>query len=146
MSHSRRLSLRIAFFMGTFAVLSFSVGCSSDKAATATITGSVQIDGKNANSGDIVFSTKEMTVSGAIQSDGTYKVVGAAPGAAKIYLMSAPKAIAKTSAPALEGTGGKQTVSNPIPIPAKYQKAETSGLTFEIKSGDNSCPLQLSTK
>jgi hypothetical protein len=127
--------------------LSALAGCGgSSQSGKGNIEGTVKIDGVTANSGNVVFTVGQESISGAIQPDGTYRAVAVPIGEAKVTvtgLPPKPRTDPKTAPKGGSDAPGTPTVSDPIPIPAKYAKAESSGLTFTVKSGTNTFPIEL---
>ena len=122
--------------------LTILVGCGGGtNPKIGNVEGTVKVNGVNANSGNINFTGADgTTIGAAIQADGTYRAIGVGVGEAKVAVVSAP-APAKGNAPIPAtkdgGMGGMAPVANPIPIPAKFAKVETSGLTTPVKNGTN---------
>jgi len=129
------------------------VGCGGKGGSgnTASVEGKVKVDGVLANSGNVSFKVNETTLQGHISPDGSYRVVGLPVGAAQITvtpatnLPPAPKGKGAAVAPDLKGMPGADTVTadKAIPIPAKYGKVESSGLTFTVASGSNTFDIEL---
>jgi len=129
-------------------------GCGGSNSKTGgTVKGKVTVDGTAASSGVVAFtSANGTTLKGGIEKDGTYKVANIPPGEAKVAVISSTPAAAP-------GGGGKaapipKTADMPEtgsdgggpPIPAKYAKVETSGLSTTVKAGENTYDIPLSAK
>ena len=129
----RRLAL-------TFALLACLVGCGGGK--TATVNGRVKMkDGSDVSvlaGYSLTFEPVEGKTSavGDINADGTFKLStfgaddGAVPGKYRV-------AINQPSNPDPDKPPTKSK------LPAKYANLETSGLTAEIKPGQNNIELEL---
>jgi len=145
---------RARLFLGillTFAVLG-ATGCGgSSSSKGATVSGVVKVDGTPANQGSVTFIGTSGSVSGQIGPDGTYRAVDVPVGAAQVTVTGPlvppgggdPRtAIKQPEGPGV--TGG--AMGPPVPIPQKYGKAETSGLSFPVKSGTNKFDIDLTAK
>jgi hypothetical protein len=111
------------------------------------VEGKVTVEGKAGNSGSVAFTVSGQTVSGTIEPDGTYRAVGVPVGDAQVTVLPAivPPGMKDMPAPTKDMPGGPK-VEKPVPIPAKYGKAESSGLTFPVKKGTNTFNLELTAK
>jgi hypothetical protein len=132
---------------------SFLVGCGSSAPHVAVLEGTVKVDGAPANSGQVLVTADNGSVTGSmIQADGTYKVVGLPLGAVKIAVLSQEKpepipGTENTPTPAgMKENPAVKKVENPIPIPPKYSDKSTSGLVTTLKNGTNTFPIDLSSK
>ena len=126
-------------------------GCSFDDNAAARVTtfpvsGSVVMDdGKPLTGGTISFVPKEKTTVGAtgkIAADGTFKLTtysaddGAAEGTYKVRVEPVYEELAK----------GKKGAPK-MPFSSRFTDEDTSGLTVEVKPGENKLPpLRLDNK
>ena len=123
-------------------------GCnkSGSQSDQGTVEGKVKIGDASANSGNVIFTVNGTSISGPISADGSYRAIGVPPGNAQVT-------VTPVAAPAVSGAVGKATLEMkdgpggqagpPVPIPAKYGKAETSGLTFTVKSGTQTYDVTL---
>jgi hypothetical protein len=144
-SSSCRLFLAGLMVLAPFAL----AGCGSSGKALGTVEGKVTVDGSPANAGSVTFaSTGGQSLSGQIQPDGTYKVVGVPVGPAKVFLSPPPQMPAVAAAPkgSADMPGGPATVAKPVPIPRKYINAESSGLSTTVKSGSNKYDIEATSK
>ena len=117
-------------------------GCGSSSAKPSIVEGKVTVDGAPANSGMVMLTAGGKSISGNIQPDGTYRVVDAPKGAAQVTVTGSPNpggAAPTTGMPGM-GTGPS---GSPVPIPAKYAKVETSGLTITVNAGTNKFDIAL---
>ena len=110
---------------------------------TGVVSGDVTIDGKPANAGSVVFSVKGQNISGQIQADGTYKAVGVPVGDAQVYVTSPPNLPSRPPPGGGDMPGGQPSVGKPVPIPPKYAKPDSSGLTTTVKAGSNKYKVEL---
>lgn len=110
---------------------------------TAPVTGKVTYQGKPVVQGTVVFTPEGSghAATGDIQPDGTFQLTtskkndGAVPGKYKVAVQVFPAE--GGAVPGMEFAGGKP------PIPLKFMDAGTSGLTAEIKAGENTLDLAL---
>jgi len=137
--HSKVSGLLACFLL----LAGFSLtGCNKAGPKGAIVEGTVTVDGKAANSGSVSFTdAKGQTLSGQIQPDGKYRVVGVAVGDAKVTVTGPPPGL--SSPPPMKDAPGGAASGPPVPIPAKYAKVESSNLTFNVKAGDNTYPIAL---
>jgi hypothetical protein len=137
----------IGFRRGTAALLLLLavmvVGCGGQR--IGTVTGTVTVNGEKMEKGMVTFYTEDLKIAkgGAIQSDGTYKIDDFPAGPVKITVMNNPPVTggglvlggaAKPKDPAQRNyfdTPGKY-----FDLPAKYRDPAASGLTYEVKAGD----------
>lgn len=121
-------------------------GCSDSRLALGKINGVVTIDGEPLEMGQIVFVTDTRRAFGTIE-DGqivdvtTYQAGdGVAVGNHRVAIR--PKVDeAELMKPPSKRTPSKTDVM----VPRKYHKAETSGLTVEIKKGTNELLFELTS-
>jgi hypothetical protein len=129
------------------------VGCGSNpNDKLGNVQGKVTVDGAPANSGNVVFTTSGSTLSGVIGPDGTYRVIGVTPGAAQVSVTGPTAPVGSGGAnpgaptPAIKDMAGGAAIGKPVPIPAKYAKPASSGLSFTVKSGQNTFDIPLVSK
>ncbi len=109
-----------------------TVGCGR---GIGNIKGTVSFQGKPLPAGTISFYDSDNGVqNGEIKSDGSYEVKGVLAGEAKIavrvpLIIDSPIKV-----------GPAPTI---VPIPARYLNHETSGLTYQVKTGDQIHPVEL---
>lgn len=128
--------------------LALLAGCSGGgNAKGSNVEGKVTVGGAAANAGEVVFNVDGTTVVGAISADGTYRAIGVPVGNAKVTVNPPP---AVSGAPkggdprlAVDKKDMPGAVGAVVAIPSKYSKAETSGLTFTVKSGANTYNIEL---
>lgn len=124
-----------------------SVGCGDGRMQLGKVSGVVTVDGKPLAKGQIVFVTDTRRAFGSIE-DGkivdvtTYQANdGVALGTHQVAIRPKVDESAMMSMPA-----GKSPFSSDNSVPEKYHKASSSGLTAEIKRGDNELEFDLSSK
>ncbi len=118
------------------------IGC--EKAQESTASGLVTIDGKPLTGGSITFISGSRTnarpATGGIKSDGTYRVQIAQSG----KLMAGEYVVRVSSrGPSIPHPEGGPPELGELLTPAHYAKTDTSGLRFNIRSGDNIIDIPL---
>ena len=136
----RRLALLV--------VLLSSAGCGQ---RFATVEGTVTLDGKPANRGEVIFSGPgNYTASGTIRPDGSFVAENVPVGEVKASFLQMLGGPARPGQ--LQGIpGAEDGISGgaplpPVLIPKKYQSVETSGLSYKVTSGTNKIDIELSSK
>jgi len=149
-----RHSARAAAGLLVLGWLVLSVGCGPNY-ARGTVKGKVTFGNKSLTAGSVMFYGKDnVTGVATIGTDGTYVMNDAPLGEVKItvtvpklppggmkHLKDAPVG------PVMPGdttppTAGK-IPTHVVPIPEKYSKVETSGLTYVVKKGEQEHDLPL---
>lgn len=126
---------------------------------TGTVRGTVTIDGEPVPSGTGVtfISDAGFTASGRVAAGGTYELSNAdrgnqIPVAAYKAMVSAPAAGGTSEADAnyeammqasASGGSGQIAPAAEEVIPAKYRSAATSGLSYDVKAGENTIKIEL---
>lgn len=117
---------------------------------TGTVTGKVTFNGKSVPEGTaIVFLHKDkgIAASSAIAADGTYalRMRREAPVLVGDYQIGiTPPTVELTPAEAEAVNMGKTIPEKEWPeIPKKYRNPETSGVTFNVKAGENTFDLDM---
>ena len=132
----RLLHNRLFFYL-LISFVCFS-GCSSNDTSTGTISGKVRYKDNPVPGGTITFHiTSEKgikTAVGILQKDGSFEIKKAAVGSAKVTVET------DTVNP---GEQQAQSSSNYVEIPKQYNSVETSGLTMDIKQGENKKTFEL---
>jgi hypothetical protein len=115
-------------------------GCGSN-APIGTVQGKVTLNGQPINGGRVVMVGEQPPVelAASIEADGSYKMRsyesdGLPPGRYKVAVSS--QGIADGDEIALAGSPAPPEPAGPK-IPRKYESVETSGLTADVKPGDN---------
>lgn len=132
--------------IGSLAILLLAMsGCNSgDSLQLAPVRGSVTYQGKLLDHGDVVFNpfegTKGLQSVGVIAEDGSFEMrtasrEGAPLGKYIVTVQCRQKPTAKQA--------DDLSFIPPLLIPQKYSEAEQSPLRFEVKSENNSLPIEL---
>jgi hypothetical protein len=136
-----------------------SAGCSS----SGTVSGKVKMKDQTLDRGTITFTSldKQWVRTSAIGEDGSYTISKAPPGPMKISIVSTGptqqfQAKAKKKMPTTQGEKDEdlptrarmmhmQGASRPSgpSVPKKYNDPETSGLTYEVKPGNQEHNIEL---
>lgn len=116
--------------------------------AGATVEGKVTVNGSPATAGQVTFKVGSSTISGMIQSDGAYRAIDVPVGDAKVTVTApsgGPKIDAKAAAKMKKDDSDMphSATTSAVPIPAKYGKPETSGLSYSVKAGNNVYDIEL---
>jgi len=125
-------------------VLLVAGGCGPTNPQTFPASGKVTYRDATLQSGEVRFMPEGggQPASGKIQADGTFKLGtfapddGALPGKYKVLVEVFPEGEDA-------GLPGQEFGKKKPPIPTKYTSDKTSGLEFEIKSGENNIELKL---
>ncbi|HWG44253.1 MAG TPA: hypothetical protein VN688_15850 [Gemmataceae bacterium] len=132
-----------------FPVILILAGCSDSK-KSFTQKGSVSYLGKPLSSGVVRLHMADKRVAVAmIQSDGSFEATDVFPGEAKATIeedLAKRQRMAMPPAPKVGASGpapANQPSTPSVPIPNKYKNADTSDLTFTLKSG---VPLDIQLK
>jgi hypothetical protein len=130
----------------TFADLVISsmlvVGCGGSDANVGRVDGIVRLDGKPVPNGKVLFQPAAGRGStGVIQPDGTFNFgsEGAVLGQHKVAIVAFEPGKVTGQSP-----GGPRAPLKAI-VPERYLAAGTSGLTFEVKPGDNHAEFELTS-
>jgi hypothetical protein len=125
-------------------VVAATIGCGkpSHQLETAPLHGKVTLDGQPLSSGYVtVVTSRGRSSSGEVQPDGTFEMSTYQPGDGA-QVGSHPVVVTPVPQDVAIPPGAKR-----VPIPERYQRAGTSGLTAEVKPGeDNSVELTLTTE
>jgi hypothetical protein len=124
-------------------------GCGGSDGPTGTINGKLTHKGKPVAEGTMVnFLSSVGAVSGATGADGTFSIEEAPVGKYAVCVTASPAANAELQDPAkamkkaMDGKF-KKMVGADTTIPAKYQSSDKSGVSFEVKEGENSFSLDM---
>lgn len=118
---------------------------------TGTVTGKATLDGAPVQSGCVVsfVSDAGFTASAKVGAGGSYTLMNV--DKPEIPVASYKVAVAQPAAEIsgadydkyMSAEGGGEAKTAPETIPAKYQNAETSGLSFDVKQGPNTINIEL---
>jgi hypothetical protein len=119
-----------------------AAGCAGGE-KPASVSGHVTYKGKPVTSGTVVLVTSDGKVSdpGAVQPDGSYKIAHSPTGTLKVAFDNPPphaSSGAKLPANDPENKANAEEAAHYVPTPPKYKDAQQSGLTVQIKRGQNS--------
>lgn len=121
-------------------VILTALGCGppSYQLDTAPVRGTVTLDGQPLPSGYVVVPTmRGRMATGKIEPDGTFEMTTYSPGDG---VQVGSQRVIVTPVPPDE------TAEKRVPIPTRYQSAGTSGLTIEVKPGEeHTLDLKLTT-
>lgn len=134
-------SYKLAVAVGLLAL----AGCKKAGPEITLVTGRVTVDGKPLRSGRVTVTADDDIgrTSGPIIADGTYTLIGAAVGPSKFSVNTSDFKILLQ-----EPDSGIKPGPNPdyVPIPARYDRPDTSGLAFTVPSGKAMYDIELTTK
>lgn len=115
-----------------FTMLALTVGLTgcSNRFPTAEVSGKVTLDGKPLSGATVMFVPERgVAAAGTLQPDGTFRLISGRPGNGAVI---GSHKVAVMPADPLKAH-----------FPAKYQNAETSGFSVEVKAGKNSFEFDL---
>ena len=128
---------RWSLFGLLLASLAASCGCGSSR--VGKVSGRVLLGGNPVSGGTVTFlDAGHNPVSGVIQEDGSYTVNGVAVGTAKISV-GAPQN--KNPFAGRQGRGGKP--AGTALVPEQYKNPDKSGLTYEVRAGEQEHDIKL---
>lgn len=132
-------------FTFVFVLLAFSgCGAKNDQKPTAEVKGAITYKGKPLERGEIIFfpNSGAKIATGIIQSDGTFQLTTYAEGDGALL---GSHQVAIKSERDMEGIlpEDPEASMEPSLIPTKYAMKKTSGLTAEVKDGDNEINFDL---
>jgi len=128
-------------------------GCGSEQIETAEVSGVVTLDGKPLEQGTVTFTPSAgRGATGQIATDGRFTLStydngdGAIVGTHKIAVICSEEIAGRQSNSESLDAGLMPAPQRSL-IPAKYTNDSTSGLTFEVKAGqENEAVLNLASK
>jgi len=142
-------------------LLALSVGCGPSSKARGIVKGKVTFAGKALPSGNVgFFGANNLTGTGIIDKDGNYTILDAPLGEVKISvtvpqgpppgMMMGPGMAASKGMTSVDPSGSGKSIpllptapTNVMPIPEKYAKPETSGLTLKVEKGEQTHDITL---
>jgi len=122
------------------------LGCAEPASVRGVVRGRVSLDSKAVTGATVFFENTETGVArnAQLERDGRYEVknhqgAGLPPGTYRVAVLPGgvmtPEEADNTP---LAGEAKAERAKQPVtPVPEKYHKTETSGLTVEVKAGDN---------
>jgi hypothetical protein len=144
MKRSQRKRRRFAARAATFALVA-AVGCSGTDETMGRVEGVVRLNGQPLQSGKVIFQPQAgRNALGVINADGTFTLTtgdsdGALIGEHKVGIVAFEGASPGRPDP----TGPRQPLK--MLVPERYLAPGTSGLTYEVKAGDNHPEFDLTT-
>ncbi len=143
-----KMAQRLRVAAGALALLSL-IGCGGQ----AKVTGKVTMKGTPLNGGQLLLTVNNQPQTTVIQPDGSYTFEKIPVGTYKVGVITVPPKPPPGPAPkemkmdASKMGGPAGAVPDPgvklMPIPAKYNDPETSGLTLTVKSGQHKQDIPL---
>lgn len=132
-------------------LLLISLGCSPAE-QRGTVTGKVFVEGVPLTEGTIYFENqaKGVALTGQIKPDGSFKLAshqgaGLVVGAYQVAVSPEAMLMSADEIPLVGKNVRQPNDVKKSPLPEKYHKTSTSGLTAEIKEGENP-PLEFDLK
>lgn len=126
----------------------FICGCGKPDPAVHPVSGTVKMsDGTSAAGCTVEFSseapeTKGLNARGEVQADGSFKLMTTINGKDKEGAVAGKHKVVVVP-PSASSSGGPP----PPAVPARYAEYNNSGLTFEVKPGENNTyPITIETK
>ncbi len=133
---SNLLQLVSRYSLGAVLLLAAS-GCEPTE-ETATLTGKVTLDGKPLTQGSVLFAPsggeKRNAAAGDIKSDGSYTVQ---IGQTEKLIVGEYVVEVVSREPSSPHPDGGPPIPGAFITPLKYGKAETSGLRYNVRRGEN---------
>jgi hypothetical protein len=136
---------RAALLVAAGWVVCCMAGCGGGPPPTGEVHGKVMYKDQPVTAGIVNFFPEAggEPVTTSLGPSGTYRATGVPVGRSKVAIETLqfkkmtgpPKDIAKLIKP-----GGRPVY---VPIPAKYEKPESSGLTVEVQKGENPFDIEL---
>jgi hypothetical protein len=134
---TRTILLRAPLLVAVVWLAGVTAGCGTKEKPRGEVYGKVTVGGKPVTAGFVKFvpeAAGEEPVSSGLGPDGTYRATGIPLGRSKVAietlmfkdLTPPPPAIAKQ-------LGGPRTKY--VPIPDRYERTESSGLSVEVERG-----------
>lgn len=141
-------SIRGASIAFTLMLIISLVGCGDGKIPLGKVSGVVTVNGKPLRKGQIEFFTDARPAYGTVENGEivsviTYKTGDGVPlGIHQVAIRPKIDEAAAMSPP----KNGVSPFKADLSVPTKYQNAETSGLTAEIKRGENKLTFELNSE
>jgi hypothetical protein len=124
--------------------LGWAAGCGPGVPPTGEVHGKVTVNGNPVTAGFVKFFPEAggEPVSTGLAADGTYRATGIPVGRAKVAIETLPFKNLTPPPPGIaKQIGGPRTKY--VPIPAKYEKPDTSELTVEVEKGAKEWNVEL---
>ena len=120
------------------------LGCGGD-ATKSSVSGKVTYKGAPVTGGSIsVVGGKDLNIGISINADGTFMSKDVPPGEYKVAV-STDNVVAIVAPPSGKDYPVPEAGASPtkVVIPDKFKNAETSGITWSVKSGSQNLPIDL---
>ena len=146
---SYRCLARLGYGLALLALLALT-GCGGTK--TGMVSGTVTLDGKPVPTATVSFIAADgKAYTGISGDDGAYTVDKVPVGAAKITVFTTKPMKSMGGMPGVKGgTANMPGMSAPsaahVDVPESYNKADSSGLTYTVTSGQQTYPIELKSK
>jgi hypothetical protein len=129
-------------------VLAASVGVLGCGKKVGTVSGTVTYLNKPVTSGEVVFLSEDAKTGAHahVQPDGSYKATDVPIGTMKVGLVNPPLRVPEHDPKVADSPEIKEAVKRAalyVPTPPGYRDPNQSGLTTEVKPGDNTYNLEL---
>lgn len=146
MSHAIRRAAAVAAVAALAAAA--AAGCSSKVPRLTVLEGQVTLDGKPLKAGYLQFLSDDNVTSTGVElsADGRYRLPGAPVGPTHVAVVTRQYKILEPNENDPESKGGKKPNPRYMAVPEKYATPETSGLAFNIASGQRELNIELSSK
>jgi hypothetical protein len=125
-------SVRRLFLTGVLFVIPLVLGGCGKADKECNVKGLVTLDGAPVETGSVVFRGEKGTDTAFIQPGGTINIIGAKTGSVQACVKPPPV------------TRGMKM--KPFRVPKKYQDFGTSGLSYDLKGGDNEVAIDMTSK
>ena len=142
-----RLAYGLLAVVASLAAAALS-GCGPSK---ASITGTGKFNNQPLPSGTITFSSDagSKPVKSSVITDGKYTITDFPTGPAKVSVVTTPPpnsgrvVAAPPGTPVIAVPGGGAATGKYVPIPLRYSAPDKSGLTYEVKGGEQTKDFEL---
>jgi hypothetical protein len=129
-------------------------GCGGGKGGTGTVTGKVTYKGAPLKGGRVTFAAGGKSGQGEIKEDGSYTAQNVPTGQAKVAVETSylkqisrvPQYKPPKDQKFPEGYkpgGDPDAAKHFMAIPSKYESTESSGLTLDVKRGEQTFDIKL---
>ena len=124
--------------------LSCVAGCGSRTRPEGEVSGRVRVNGNPVTAGIVKFFPEDggTPVGTALRADGTYRATGVPAGRSRVAIETLAFARLTPPPPALDKQLGGPRLRY-VPIPPRYERPDTSGLSLEVRRGRASFDIDL---
>lgn len=143
MLESGDVTIRRQFLaLATLVACGLPIGCGDSTTDLAPVKGIVLLDGKPLTSGRVsAVPAKGRGANGVIGADGTFELTTENPGDGAAVGTHTVSVVSMSP-----GSGGPEGPRGKLLVPEKYTNDLTSGLTIEVKPGENNVKLELTSE